>query len=583
VDDPTKDTFSVAKAREEFVHASRAATLRKLWANLTGQSNSLIPFENLRQTLGIRAQHYRGVQPVPLAKIIGSLGRSGDFDRVFMPTQRHSRSKWVSVDSAMLDGITLPPVSLYKVGEAYFVVDGHHRVSVARSKGQTFIDAEVIEVQSSVPVTPDLKLEDLDVLGAYRSFLEQTKLDVLRPTQNVSLTMPGDYVKLLDHIRVHKYLVERDLSKELSWEEAVGHWYDFVYLPVAQAIRRDGLLTDFPGHTEADLYLWIIEHSYYLSQKMGQTLSPRQVARDFVQRFGRRPNRVMGRLARLIGRILIPDELDAGPRAGSWRAERLESVETEHLFRDILITLTGAETGWRALAQAAEIARRENSVLSGLHVAPSEDDGAMAYGQQVLDEFARRCQNLGVKYTTSLVVGQVDEEIIERSNWVDLIVINQRRVHGQWAQRPLGTIFQTVASQSARPILAVPGSDVMPLRKALLAYDGSPKSREALFVLRHIVTCWQAQGVILTVAGGRADREMLDQAWQYIQEAGDYPIVTRYEEGAADEVILRAMEEEQADLLLLGGYGYQPLLKAFLGSTVDKVLRRAWFPVLICR
>ena len=78
-------------------------------------------------------------------------------------------------------------------------------------------------------------------------------------------------------------------------------------------------------------------------------------------------------------------------------------------------------------------------------------------------------------------------------------------------------------------------------------------------------------------------REMLDQAWQYIQEAGDYPIVTRYEEGAADDVILRVMEEEQADLLLLGGYGYQPLLKAFLGSTVDTVLRRAWFPVLICR
>ncbi len=133
----------------------------------------------------------------------------------------------------------------------------------------------------------------------------------------------------------------------------------------------------------------------------------------------------MGRLARLIGRILIPDELDAGPRAGSWRAERLESVETEHLFRDILITLTGAETGWRALMQAAEIARRENSVLSGLHIAPSEDDAAMAYGRQVLDEFAHRCQSLGVKYTTSLWLasGRANHRTLELV-WISSLSIN---------------------------------------------------------------------------------------------------------------------------------------------------------------
>jgi len=574
---------SLHRARNDFSQAKRQATMRRIWAQVTGQNNNLIPFEDLRKTLGLINQRYRGIQPVPLDKIIGSLGRSSDFDRVFLPTQKHSQNKWLSIDSAHMAGITLPPVQLYKVGDAYFVVDGHHRVSVARQKGQAFIDAEVTEVQSRVPVTADLTLDDLDVLAAYREFLDATRLDVLRPEQDIRLTMPGDYARLVDHIRVHKYFVETEQSTELSWEQAVTHWYDHVYQPLVQAIRRHHLLKDFPGHTEADLYLWIIEHAYYLSRKINQDLPPSEVVADFASRFGRGPRRIWQRVRRFLAGLLVPDQLDVGPPAGSWREERVVARESEHLFRTILTTLTGAETGWRAVAQAAEFARREESVLHGLHVATSDDEAALAYGRRVLDEFTFRCESLGVKSSTSLAVGDVAAHIIERSRWVDMLVINQRRVHGRWAERPLGTIFQTVAAQAMCPVLAVPGTQVMPLRRVLLAYDGSPKAREALFVFKHLVTCWKIDGVILTVEGGRADREELDRAWQYVQQAGDTTVSTRYEQGPADQVILRTVEEEEADLLLMGGYGYQPLIKAFLGSTVDRVLREAWFPVLICR
>jgi len=573
----------LSSAKEDFSQALRAGLMRRLWASLTGKNDDLIPFEDLKNTVGLIGQHYRGVQPVPLDKIIGSLDRSGDFDRVFLPTQGHSRGKWLSVDTAYMAGITLPPVSLYKVGEAYFVVDGHHRVSVARQKGQTFIDAEVIEVQSRVPVTADLTVKDLDVLAAYRNFLEQTRLDALRPDQDVRLTMPGDYVRLLDHIRMHKYFVERDESRELSWEEAVAHWYDFVYTPLVRTIRKKKLLRDFPGHTEADLYLWIIEHAYYLSQELGQSIAPWEVAKDFVVRFGRSPRRSVARIGRRVRGLIVPEELEPGPPAGVWREERVESGEAQHLFRDILVTVTGAESGWRALTQAAELARREGSVLRGLHVAASNDESALARGREVLEEFTFRCRSLGIQATTSLAVGEVAQQIIERARWADMVVINQRKEHGRWAERPLGTIFQTVAAQAARPILAVPGTNVMPLRRALLAYDGSPKSREALFVLRHMVTCWQIGGLLLAVEGGRANRETLGQAWRYLQETGGPLVPTRYEVGTPAEVILRVMEEEQADLLLLGGYSYQPLIKALLGSTVDRVLREAWFPVLICQ
>ena len=571
-----------SQARREFDQASHSARLRHIWAALTGQDNSLVPYEDLKRTLGFVTQHYRGLQPVPLDKIVGSLDRSQDFDRIFQPTQTHSRGKWVSVDTARLAGVSLPAVSLYRIGEAYFVVDGHHRVSVARQQGQVFIDAEVIEVQSRVPVTADITVDDLDVLAAYRDFLDQTKLDTLRPEQNVRLTMPGDYAKLIDHIKMHKYFVETDESRQMDWEEAVAHWYDSVYLPVYKIIDVFKLLADFPGATKADLYMWIIDHAYYLSQELDQDLDTAQVARDYVNRFSRRPKRMLERIRDRLIDFLLDQELEPGPPPGTWREERTEGDEQHCLFRDILVTLTGADTGWLALDQAIEIARLEQSTLHGLHILTSDQDEARKRGQQVLDTFTHRCQELKIACTTQLVRGDVAAAIIERARWVDLVVINQRRVHGRWSERPLGSIFQTVASQTGRPVLAVPGTKVVRPQRALLAYDGSPKAREALFVFRHLIRCWQVEGIILAVESAMADLEMQEGACAYAGDNGSC-VKLRSDQGDAQTEIIRVMGEEGADLLLMGSYGHRPLLKAVLGSTVDSVLREAWFPVLICR
>jgi hypothetical protein len=107
-----RQSFSIARARQDFLKATNEGHLRRLWARLTGQNIDLIPFEKLSESIGSHAQSYRGLRPVPLDRIVGSLGRSQDFDRAFLPTQRHSRNKWVSVDSAFIDGVVLPPVSL---------------------------------------------------------------------------------------------------------------------------------------------------------------------------------------------------------------------------------------------------------------------------------------------------------------------------------------------------------------------------------------------------------------------------------------------------------------------------------------
>ena len=253
------------RADSDFQRARWRARFRDILARLAGRPNRLLSFEEVKQSLSLGGPVYRGTQPVPVAQIVGSLDRYRDFDREFLPAQSHTADKWKSIARAFYDEVDLPPVRLYKVGEAYFVLDGHHRVSVARDQGMEYIDAEVREAYSRVPVTADLQAEDLKVLHEYRQFLERTRLDEIRPEQKVwRLTIAGGYPQLIEHIAVHRYFMGLDLQRAVGEEEAVGHWYDTVYLPIVEAIRKHDMLADFPHRSEADLYLWIVDHLHFL-------------------------------------------------------------------------------------------------------------------------------------------------------------------------------------------------------------------------------------------------------------------------------------------------------------------------------
>lgn len=91
------------------------------------------------------------MRAVPVGRIGGSVGRCSEFDRSFMPTRTSAEEKWKGVDRAFRRGEELPPVTLYKLGGLYFVLDGHHRVSVASYHGVEWIDAEVTEVRVQSP------------------------------------------------------------------------------------------------------------------------------------------------------------------------------------------------------------------------------------------------------------------------------------------------------------------------------------------------------------------------------------------------------------------------------------------------
>ena len=278
-------------AQDDFERAYRRGFWRKLSSWFTGERNELLPFHAVRERIPIRGQHYIGLQQVPVEQIVGSLGRYRDFDRAFLPRQARTRSRWVSIDSAHYEATNLPPVDLYKVGEIYFVRDGNHRVSVARERGQEFVDAYVIEIEIPVPLTKDDDLDDLDLKAEYVAFIQCTRLDDLRPQAVIELTLPGEYERLLEHISVHRWYLGEGRGIEVPYDEAVASWFDNVFSPMVALIVDHQLEKDFPDRTQADLYLWIIEYEWFLREAYRNDFSFQVVSSQFKERFSGSPSR----------------------------------------------------------------------------------------------------------------------------------------------------------------------------------------------------------------------------------------------------------------------------------------------------
>jgi len=271
------------RIRADFGRARWKSFLHRVWGAISGKPTNLLSYDEIKEKLHIGGPIYRGMKTVKVKKIAGSLNRYHDFDRAFLPLQDQLASRWQSVNRAFYTDVNLPPVVLYKVGEVYFVVDGHHRVSVAREQGQEFIEAEVRECYTRVNITSNIRPEDLEILHDKVHFLERTSLDTLRPKANIKLTIPDGFDRMLEHIAVHCYFMGLDLKRDISEEEAVTDWYDNVYLPIVKVIRKSKVLKEFPDKTEGDLYLWILDHQHYLAEQEGAPLlPPEQAARTFV-------------------------------------------------------------------------------------------------------------------------------------------------------------------------------------------------------------------------------------------------------------------------------------------------------------
>lgn len=273
-----------ARARADFSRARFKSFINQVFSVLRGQRNTLLSYDDVKEKLRIGGPIYRGMKTVLVKQIAGSLNRYHEFDRAFLPKEDQLAGRWTKVDRAFYEDIHLPPVVLYKVGEVYFVVDGHHRVSVAREQGQEFIEAEVRECATRVNITSDIRPEDLEILGAKVDFLERTGLDNIHSDANIKVTIPDGFTRMLEHIAVHRYFMGLDFKRDISDREAVAHWYEKVYLPIVTIIRASGMLHDFPDKTEGDLYLWALDHQHYLYKEEGQPLQPPETAaKQFIE------------------------------------------------------------------------------------------------------------------------------------------------------------------------------------------------------------------------------------------------------------------------------------------------------------
>lgn len=278
-------------ASERYRRELTKAQLADLVRRLSGDDADLLHFDEVAKRLRSRQRIEKGTQMVPLDKIVGSVGRYKDFTREFLPRSGADKARWVRIDAAMNSLEGLPPVELYKLGDVYFVRDGNHRVSVARANDVSHIEAYVTEYATPIPLESSdferdqwlIKMERLD-------FLAHTRLDELRPDHQLEISEPGRYEILRRHIQVHQYLRSRDMARALSWEEAVQSWYDTIYMPMVEAIRRYGVLDHFPERTEADLYLWIAHHREELAQRYGLApLSPDAAVSTFSEVYSGRP------------------------------------------------------------------------------------------------------------------------------------------------------------------------------------------------------------------------------------------------------------------------------------------------------
>lgn len=570
------------KAIQDFRSARHKASLKEILSRFTGNTTELLSFEEVRQKLKAQISQKTILTEIPIDAIVGSVNRYQDFDRDFLPGENVSEERWANIEMANYGLAGLPPIEVYQIGEVYFVSDGNHRVSVARQLGSKEIQAYVNKVQTRVSLTKDVQPEDLIIKSEYIEFLEHTNLDQLRPASNLAVTVPGQYGVLEEHIGVHRYFMGIEQQREIPNSEAIVDWYDKVYLPVVQIIRDHGLLHDFPDRTETDLYLWIATHRAALEEELNSRVEVTNAAADLAGQYSQRPSRVISRLGNKFVKSLVPNILDAGPAPGEWRQSILNTRKLDRLFHEILTPINGREDGWWALEQAIVIARQEESKIQGLYIILSEEEVESSTTLEIKHRFSLKCEQAGIKSELLIQTGDIPKKICELARHNDLVVMNLSYPPESSMVGRLYSGIRNLVHICPRPILFTPQVS-RELDCALLAYDGSLKAQEALFIATYLSSQWKVPLTVLTIDTRSSGEEIQADARNYLEDHNVNANYLLIKGRHIPQIILDHIEQQNIEILLLGGYGHSPIKEVLQGSDVDEILRLTKIPVLICR
>lgn len=562
---------SLADTAEDFRDARRRGALENIWSTLTGSANHLIQFQQVEEQLHYEHADKLGLVDIPLDAIVGSVSRPSDFTRKFFPRDAVDPGRWQRVKKVMDQAIR--PIDVYQIDQAYFVLDGNHRVSVARQRGMTHIPAYVTKIESSVPLTPEDGIEDLIIKNQQVHFRKETGLEALRPDLEFATSFPGGYQQLREQISSHQLNLELWHHYPYSFNEAAESWAEEVYQPVLQTVSQSGLLRDFPKRTPTDLYIWLTQYQKEISQQYGWEIEPAKAVDSLAAAYG---NRLVRRWKRFRKR-LFPQAIPHLGEIGDWRRIHLMPRKEGQIFSAVLVALNGLESGWKGLEQAFTIAEIEGSRIAALHIHRGSTEFALI---QIKEACQKRLADKDLEAKLYFEEGEVLETLTQRALWNDLLIFSLEHPPGDHLTARLKSGIRSLVQNCPRPLLAVPA--VTEMKHGLLAFDGSPKATEALYLAAYLAEKWGVKLTVVTAPEDSASRiNPLVKAREYL-EARSIPAEFYSEIGSPAEVILKTKKSRGCDFLIVGGYGYQPVMEVLFGSTLDALLRRSDIPILIC-
>jgi hypothetical protein len=255
--------FPTSDAQDDFQRARRRQVMSRLSRRLArepGDVDVILPFDEVVDALGRVEERFVGLETIEIDRILGTVDRGRGFDRQFRPTTARVRIRWERIANAARRGEPLPPISVYRIGEVYFVRDGHHRVSVARALGRQTIDAYVVEVVTRVGAERTLRVADLPLKSHERLFHERVPLPA-RARGRIQVTDPWQYGVLAEAVEAWGFRAAQDRAEFLDRPLAARLWFDEEYVPAVELLREAGLIG---RGTETDAYLRIADERYRL-------------------------------------------------------------------------------------------------------------------------------------------------------------------------------------------------------------------------------------------------------------------------------------------------------------------------------
>jgi hypothetical protein len=251
-------------AQEDFQRARRGAVLSRIGSRLRREPvdvGAVLPYDEVVEALGRTGERDLGLRTIDLDSIVGSVDRTRDFDRRFRPTSMRVRPRWERIALAQRRGESMPPIEVYRIGDAHFVRDGHHRVSVARAQGQTVIEAHVIEVLTRVGADRHIRIADLPLKSHERLFWERVPLPVAARTE-IQLSDPWRYGELAEGVEAWSMRLMQAEHQFIERDRLALRWLDEELRPTVELLKDAGLVRK--GETEADAYFRLTCERYRL-------------------------------------------------------------------------------------------------------------------------------------------------------------------------------------------------------------------------------------------------------------------------------------------------------------------------------